>query len=51
MITLVLILYLSPIFGGTVHATLKYPTLEACQKTAAFLVKQSVKHDVVQECR
>ena len=50
MVTLVLMLYLSPLFGGTIHATLEFSTFEACEITAKFLVKQSVKHDVLEPC-
>ena len=50
MVTLVLMLYLSPIFGGTIHATLEYPSMELCEATVRTLVKQSIKHEILQPC-
>ena len=51
MITLILILHLSPLFGGEIHATLTYPTVEACEATVKQLEKFTVRYEVVKSCK
>ena len=50
MTTLVLLLFLSPIFGGTVqvHATWDRP--EACEQLKHTLAKATVKYEIIQDC-
>ena len=50
MITLVLILFLSPLFGGEIEATLSFKDFESCQKLTTQLKKFEVKHEIKQFC-
>ena len=47
---LALILFLSPIYGGTIHANLIFETPELCEKLKKELVGFSVKHEIVRDC-
>ena len=49
-IVLSLILFLSPIYGGTIRATLTFESLELCEKLKKELVGFTVKHDIVRDC-
>jgi len=39
-----------PEFGGEFKATLEYPTMAACERTARELIAYTVKHKVLQPC-
>ena len=45
-----LILFLSPIYGGTIRATLAFESPELCEKLKKELVGFSVKHEIVRDC-
>ena len=50
MTTLVLILFLSPLFGGEVQATVSFQTPAAYERFVQTLEKYTVRHTIVTPC-
>ena len=50
MTTLVLILFLSPIFGGEVRAEVSFASPAACERFVQTLEKYTVRHTIVSPC-
>ena len=51
MTTLVVILFISNIFGGTFKASLQFASPEKCAGFKHSLVKYTVKHTIVEDCK
>ena len=45
-----LILFLSPIYGGTIRAALTFESPELCEKLKKELAGFSIKHEIVRDC-
>ena len=50
MTILVLTLFLSAIYGGTIHATLVFETPALCEKLKKELVGFSINHTIERDC-
>jgi hypothetical protein len=50
MVTLILILHLSVLFGGEIDASLKFTDRVSCRRLLGMLDKFSLKYTVVQDC-
>jgi hypothetical protein len=49
--TLVVLLFISNIFGGNIHAALTFESIDKCQAFKRSLSKYTIKHAVVQDCK
>ena len=50
MTTLVIVLFLDAMFGGTIRAEVTYATPEACRAMLTTVRKLTVKHRVERDC-
>jgi len=50
MTTLILLLFLSPLFGGDMEVTIRFREAASCERLKAVLTKFTVKHEIKQDC-